>query len=83
MNSLTAAARIFGILTDYSFFSATSFGRSQLQPLLPLLEALPNELHNTVPYLLSFVMGIYSALPEISILIRKCVVAWRQGVKLM
>ncbi|XP_057764058.1 phytyl ester synthase 1, chloroplastic-like [Salvia miltiorrhiza] len=36
---------------------ATSFGRSQLQPFLPLLEALPNELHNAVPYLLSFVMG--------------------------
>ncbi|KAK4435282.1 Acyltransferase-like protein, chloroplastic [Sesamum alatum] len=36
---------------------ATSFGRSQLQPLLPWLEALPDELHATVPYLLSFVMG--------------------------
>ncbi|CAA2989926.1 acyltransferase At1g54570, chloroplastic [Olea europaea subsp. europaea] len=36
---------------------ATSFGRSQLQPLLPLFEALPDELHATVPYLLSFVMG--------------------------
>ncbi|OVA15060.1 Diacylglycerol acyltransferase [Macleaya cordata] len=36
---------------------ATSFGRSQLQPLLPILEALPNDLHITVPYLLSFVMG--------------------------
>uniref|UniRef100_A0A5B7A637 Serine aminopeptidase S33 domain-containing protein n=1 Tax=Davidia involucrata TaxID=16924 RepID=A0A5B7A637_DAVIN len=36
---------------------ATSFGRSQLQPLLPLLEALPDGLHITVPYLLSFVMG--------------------------
>ncbi|KAK1583384.1 hypothetical protein Q3G72_023286 [Acer saccharum] len=36
---------------------ATSFGRSQLQPLFPILEALPNELHATVPYLLSFVMG--------------------------
>ncbi|XAR54563.1 Diacylglycerol O-acyltransferase [Bertholletia excelsa] len=36
---------------------ATSFGRSQLQPLLPLLEALPDGLHFTVPYLLSFVMG--------------------------
>ncbi|XP_026449370.1 acyltransferase-like protein At1g54570, chloroplastic [Papaver somniferum] len=36
---------------------ATSFGKSQLQPLLPILEALPNELHITVPYLLSFVMG--------------------------
>ncbi|PIM99890.1 Diacylglycerol O-acyltransferase [Handroanthus impetiginosus] len=36
---------------------ATSFGRSQLQPLLPLLAAMPDELHITVPYLLSFVMG--------------------------
>ncbi|KAH6817077.1 Esterase/lipase/thioesterase family protein [Perilla frutescens var. frutescens] len=36
---------------------ATSFGRSQLQPVLPLLEALPNELHNAVPYLLSFIIG--------------------------
>ncbi|KAL3728172.1 hypothetical protein ACJRO7_032859 [Eucalyptus globulus] len=36
---------------------ATSFGRSQLQPLLPLLEAMPDELHFTVPYLLRFVMG--------------------------
>ncbi|KAJ6413858.1 hypothetical protein OIU84_006629 [Salix udensis] len=36
---------------------ATSFNRSQLQPLFPLLEALPDELHSAVPYLLSFVMG--------------------------
>ncbi|XP_002512271.2 phytyl ester synthase 1, chloroplastic isoform X1 [Ricinus communis] len=36
---------------------ATSFGRSQLQPLLPVLEAFPEGLHNAVPYLLSFVMG--------------------------
>ncbi|KAI5676486.1 hypothetical protein M9H77_07436 [Catharanthus roseus] len=36
---------------------ATSFNRSQLQPLLPLLESLPDQLHFTVPYLLSFVMG--------------------------
>ncbi|OIS95651.1 PREDICTED: acyltransferase-like protein At1g54570, chloroplastic [Nicotiana attenuata] len=36
---------------------ATSFGRSQLQPLLPPLESLPDELHVTVPYLLSFIMG--------------------------
>uniref|UniRef100_A0A2P2KQN4 Catalytic n=1 Tax=Rhizophora mucronata TaxID=61149 RepID=A0A2P2KQN4_RHIMU len=36
---------------------ATSFGRSQLQPLFPILEALPNELHIAVPYLLSFVLG--------------------------
>ncbi|KAI9098966.1 hypothetical protein K1719_024733 [Acacia pycnantha] len=36
---------------------ATSFGRSQLQPLFPILEAMPNELHAAVPFLLSFVMG--------------------------
>ncbi|CAK8544726.1 unnamed protein product [Lathyrus sativus] len=36
---------------------ATSFGRSQLQPLLPILEAMPDELHVAVPFLLSFVMG--------------------------
>ncbi|KAF2287917.1 hypothetical protein GH714_003204 [Hevea brasiliensis] len=36
---------------------ATSFGRSQLEHLLPILEALPDGLHNAVPYLLSFVMG--------------------------
>ncbi|KAI8029291.1 Acyltransferase-like protein [Camellia lanceoleosa] len=39
---------------------ASSFGWSQLLPLFPLLEAMPNELHITVPYLLSFVMGICS-----------------------
>ncbi|KAF8387912.1 hypothetical protein HHK36_026574 [Tetracentron sinense] len=36
---------------------ATSFSKSQLQPLLPILEALPDGLHGTVPYLLSFIMG--------------------------
>ncbi|KAJ4968442.1 hypothetical protein NE237_015143 [Protea cynaroides] len=36
---------------------ATSFGKSQLQPLLPIVEALPDELHITVPYLVSLIMG--------------------------
>ncbi|XP_020701662.1 acyltransferase-like protein At1g54570, chloroplastic [Dendrobium catenatum] len=36
---------------------ASSFGRSQLLPLLPVLEALPSDLHVAIPYLLSFVMG--------------------------
>ncbi|XP_056697982.1 phytyl ester synthase 1, chloroplastic isoform X2 [Spinacia oleracea] len=36
---------------------ATSLERSQLKPLFPILEAFPDELHNAVPYLLSFVMG--------------------------
>ncbi|XP_052168933.1 phytyl ester synthase 1, chloroplastic isoform X2 [Oryza glaberrima] len=36
---------------------ATSFAKTPLQPILPVLEAMPSELHVTVPYLLSFVMG--------------------------
>lgn len=36
---------------------ATSLERSQLAPFFPLLEASPEELHWTIPYLLSFVMG--------------------------
>ncbi|KAL9320336.1 hypothetical protein ACSQ67_012175 [Phaseolus vulgaris] len=36
---------------------ATSFGQSQLQPLFPILEALPDELHVAVPFVLSFIMG--------------------------
>ncbi|KAG0599609.1 hypothetical protein M758_12G165200 [Ceratodon purpureus] len=36
---------------------ATSFDRSQLQPLFPLLQATPSELFGVVPYLLSFIMG--------------------------
>ncbi|KAK6233042.1 hypothetical protein SCA6_003115 [Theobroma cacao] len=36
---------------------ATSFGRSQLQPLFPILKAFPDELHVTIPYILSLVMG--------------------------
>ncbi|KAL6501656.1 hypothetical protein OROGR_026789 [Orobanche gracilis] len=36
---------------------ATSFGRSQLHPFFPFLEALPDELYLVVPYLLSIVMG--------------------------
>lgn len=38
-------------------FLATSFERSPLQPLLPILEMVPEELHFTVPYVLSFIMG--------------------------
>ncbi|XP_020113973.1 acyltransferase-like protein At1g54570, chloroplastic isoform X2 [Ananas comosus] len=36
---------------------ATSFQKNKVQPLLPVVEALPSNLHFTVPYLLSFVMG--------------------------
>ncbi|KAG0621272.1 hypothetical protein M758_3G006800 [Ceratodon purpureus] len=36
---------------------ATSFDRSQLQPLFPLLQATPSQLFGVVPYLLSFIMG--------------------------
>jgi len=37
--------------------TATSVGQSQLQPLFPILEALPDELHVAVPFVLSFIMG--------------------------
>lgn len=36
---------------------ATSFPRSPLQPLIPLLQSVPNDLYRVVPYLLSFTMG--------------------------
>ncbi|KAL1225366.1 Phytyl ester synthase 1 [Cardamine amara subsp. amara] len=36
---------------------ATSFEKSPLQPLLPILEMVPEDLHFTVPYVLSFIMG--------------------------
>ncbi|KAF3324662.1 Acyltransferase-like protein [Carex littledalei] len=36
---------------------ATSFDKSPLQPIFPLLENLPSNLHVAVPYILSFVMG--------------------------
>ncbi|GMY21171.1 acyltransferase-like protein At1g54570, chloroplastic [Fagus crenata] len=36
---------------------ATSFGRSQLQPLFPILEAMPDGLVSAVPYLLGSIMG--------------------------
>ncbi|KAK1292534.1 Acyltransferase-like protein [Acorus calamus] len=47
----------FGGCLALAVAAPTSFGKSQLQPLLPLLESLPDELHITVPYLLSFIMG--------------------------
>ncbi|PIN16778.1 Diacylglycerol O-acyltransferase [Handroanthus impetiginosus] len=37
--------------------AATSFNKSQLQLLLPFLEAFPEELHRTLPHLLGFTLG--------------------------
>ncbi|GAB4835923.1 mRNA-binding ribosome synthesis protein [Ancistrocladus abbreviatus] len=37
--------------------TATSLESSQLRPFFPLLEDFPDELHTTIPYLLSFIMG--------------------------
>ncbi|MFS8018794.1 putative diacylglycerol acyltransferase, serine aminopeptidase, S33, alpha/Beta hydrolase [Helianthus anomalus] len=36
---------------------ATSFDRTPLKPILPVLEGMPDTLNGTIPYLLSFVMG--------------------------
>ncbi|VAH16192.1 unnamed protein product [Triticum turgidum subsp. durum] len=44
-------------VNDRTPFEATSFAKTPLQPILPLLEAMPSDLHVTVPYLLSFVMA--------------------------
>ncbi|KAJ6762870.1 TRANSMEMBRANE PROTEIN 68 [Salix purpurea] len=41
---------------------ATSFDRSQLRPLFPLWEVLPDELYDAIPYLLRFARGIYHLL---------------------
>uniref|UniRef100_A0A0E0JIU2 Serine aminopeptidase S33 domain-containing protein n=1 Tax=Oryza punctata TaxID=4537 RepID=A0A0E0JIU2_ORYPU len=47
----------FGGCLALSVAAPTSFAKTPLQPILPVLEAMPSELHVTVPYLLSFVMG--------------------------
>ncbi|KAI5054984.1 hypothetical protein GOP47_0030129 [Adiantum capillus-veneris] len=36
---------------------STSFSNSQLQPILPLLDNLPDQIYQGVPFLLSFIMG--------------------------
>ncbi|CAO2192417.1 unnamed protein product [Urochloa humidicola] len=46
---------------------ATSFAKTPLQPILPLLESMPSEFHVTVPYLLSFVMGDPLKMASVSI----------------
>ncbi|KAK3160837.1 hypothetical protein QOZ80_1BG0065530 [Eleusine coracana subsp. coracana] len=46
---------------------ATPFAKTSLQPILPLLEAMPSEFHFTVPYFLSFVMGDPLKMASVSI----------------
>ncbi|CAO2162462.1 unnamed protein product [Urochloa humidicola] len=46
---------------------ATSFAKTPLQPIFPLLESMPSEFHVTVPYLLSFVMGDPLKMASVSI----------------
>ncbi|XP_062210624.1 phytyl ester synthase 1, chloroplastic-like isoform X2 [Phragmites australis] len=46
---------------------ATSFAKTPLQLILPLLEAMPSEFHFTVPYLLSFIMGDPLKMASVSI----------------
>ncbi|KAF9605406.1 hypothetical protein IFM89_016983 [Coptis chinensis] len=56
--ALAVAARIPSIdLVLILVNPATSVGKSQLQPLFPILEIFPDELHATLPYLLNFIMG--------------------------
>nr|BBB44441.1 xanthophyll esterase [Tagetes erecta] len=56
--ALAVAARNPGIdLVVILSNPATSFDRTQLKPILPALEVMPETLSGTIPYLLSFVMG--------------------------
>lgn len=48
------------LLMHLPFLSATSFGKSQLKTFLTVLDTMPKELHITFPYLLSFVVGMWS-----------------------
>ncbi|GJN05270.1 hypothetical protein PR202_ga22885 [Eleusine coracana subsp. coracana] len=54
-------------VNDRTPFEATSFAKTSLQPILPLLEAMPTKFHFTVPYLLSFVMGDPLKMASVSI----------------
>ncbi|RLN23622.1 acyltransferase-like protein [Panicum miliaceum] len=54
-------------VNDRTPFEATSFAKTPLQPILPLLESMPSEFHVTVPYLLSFVMGDPLKMASVSI----------------
>lgn len=40
------------------FFAATSFSRSPLQPLIPLMQIMPDQFHLTVPYIVSLMTGL-------------------------
>ncbi|KAI3838394.1 hypothetical protein MKX03_000638, partial [Papaver bracteatum] len=42
---------------DRTPFEATSFNKSPMQPILPLLEVIPEQLHAGLPYFLGFVTG--------------------------
>ncbi|XP_076922202.1 phytyl ester synthase 1, chloroplastic-like [Bidens hawaiensis] len=56
--ALAVAARNPGIdLVVILSNPATSFDRTPLKPILPVLEGIPDTLTGTIPYLLSFVMG--------------------------
>ncbi|KAF8676419.1 hypothetical protein HU200_046965 [Digitaria exilis] len=54
-------------VNDRTPFEATSFAKTPLRPILPLLESMPSEFHVTVPYLLSFVMGDPLKMASVSI----------------
>ncbi|KAI3417954.1 uncharacterized protein J3R85_014089 [Psidium guajava] len=48
------------------FFAATSFDRSQIRPLLPLLELMPQQLQLSYPFILSLMAGDPSRLLKAS-----------------
>ena len=49
-------------LLIFFYLTATSFGKSPLQPLIPLMDVMPDQLNLGVPYVLSLMTGFWLSL---------------------
>lgn len=47
-------------IANLSYFAATSFRASQIYPLIPLLEVMPDQIQLTHPFLLNLMRGLLS-----------------------
>ncbi|MFS7895106.1 putative alpha/beta hydrolase-1 [Helianthus anomalus] len=45
-----------------NFFEATSFGKSPLQPLIPILKIAPDHIRSGLPYIMSLMTGVPSSM---------------------
>lgn len=55
------------MIESFSFLTATSFGKSVAQNLLPLSELMPEQLSSSLPYLLTLLLGIFLYFSFVSI----------------